>query len=133
MKRKDRNYTRNDHGTFDVTFTLHRKGSKGRMKSCNARQESIEHLPDFPQMEMITIHTDAASGINMRLLTRLLRKPLSDFFLVIRWIRNRLHCFACGGSLYAPHLTKGRCPAAINFDNYPSPPDPLFVSPVTVL
>ena len=108
------------------------KGTYEKLQRLIARQESIEPLPDFPTMEMITIHTDAASGIDMRLLTRLLRKPLSDLFLVIRWIRNRLHCFACGGSLYAPHLPKGRCPAAINFDNCPPPPAPLFISPVTV-
>ena len=95
------------------------KNTYDKLRNIIVSKRTADILPEWTPMEILKIHTDAASGIDTVLLTRLLKKPLGDFFLVIRWIRNRLHCFACGGSLYAPHLTKGRCPAAIDFDDSP--------------
>ena len=54
-----------------------------------SKKTSGSILPEWTPMETLIIHTDAASGIDMVLLTRLLKKPLNCFFLVIRWVLNR--------------------------------------------
>ena len=99
-------------------------------KLCDLADQDF--LPEYPKCEIITIYTDPDSGIDMKLLTKLLKKPLGDFAIFLRWLRNRLPWFSCYGSFYAPNLSNGRCPSAINFvDRLPIIPVKSSVSPTT--